>query len=169
MWDATIDLFLPSFSTTGPVERAAAEVVLLDAMQSYFDYQFRTMCGIPAITLEGTQEDWKALAERVQGFKEFGLGSWLKVLAPILRQFVRASQGNVDPTFWRSIYKFNSQSGGPVITGWITAFFPYLKDQPNRTSHRAIPDSYRRQEERFGGDALSGRQAHRRVGCWTHD
>jgi len=129
---ASIELFVPNFSTTGPAERAAAEVVLLDAMQSYFEYEVRTLCGIPTITLEGTHEDWKALAERVQGFKAIGLGSWLKVLAPILRQFVRASQGDVDPTFWRSLYRLNGQSGGPVITGWITAFFPYLKDYRTR-------------------------------------
>ena len=86
-----IDLFLPAFSTTGPVERAAAEVVLLDAMQSYFEYEVRTLCGIPTITLEGTYEDWKALAERVQGFKAIGLGSWLDVLSPILDQFARAA------------------------------------------------------------------------------
>jgi len=134
-----INLFLPAFSTTGPVERAAAEVVLLDAMQSYFEYVVRTLCGIPTITLEGTHEDWKALAERVQGFKAIGLGSWLEVLAPILRQFVRASQGDVAPTFWRSLYKLNNRSGGPVITGWITVFFPYLKDY--RTRRATVPVS----------------------------
>ncbi|MGA2706143.1 MAG: DUF4419 domain-containing protein [Isosphaeraceae bacterium] len=134
-----INLFLPAFSTTGPVERAAAEVVLLDAMQSYFEYVVRTLCGIPAITLEGTHEDWKALAERVQGFKAIGLGSWLEVLAPILRQFVRASQGDVAPTFWRSLYKLNNRSGGPVITGWITVFFPYLKVY--RTRRATVPVS----------------------------
>ncbi len=133
----TIDLFLPAFSTTGPVERAAAEVVLLDAMKSYFDYDVYTGCGIPSITIEGTQEDWQALAERVQGFEDIGLGSWLEILSPILRQFVRASRGDVDRTFWRSLYKFNSQSGGPVITGWITAFFPYLKDR--RTGRASVP------------------------------
>jgi len=127
-----LDLFLPAFSTTGPVERAAAEVVLLDAMQSYFEYEVCTVCGIPTITLEGTHEDWKALAERVQGFREFGLGLWLDVLSPILDQFARAAQGDVDPTFWRSLYKLNNRSGGPVITGWITAFFPYLKDYQTR-------------------------------------
>src|SRR5271166_23338 len=134
-----LDLFLPAFSTTGPVERAAAEVVLLDAMQSYFEYEVRTLCGIPTITLEGTHEDWKALAERVQGFKAIGLGSWLKVLSPILDQFARAAQGDVDPTFWRSLYKLNNRSGGPVITGWITAFFPYLKDY--RTRRATVPVS----------------------------
>ena len=50
------------------------------------------------------------------------------MLRPILRQFVRASQGDVDRPFWRSLYKLNDQSGSPMITGWITAFFPYLKD-----------------------------------------
>ncbi len=134
---AGIELFVPSFSTTGPVERAAAEVVLLDAMQSYFEYVVHTMCGIPTITLEGTHEDWKALAERVQGFREFGLERWIDVLSPILDQFALASQGDVDKTFWRSLYKLNGQSGGPIITGWITAFFPYLKDY--RTRRATVP------------------------------
>jgi hypothetical protein len=133
----TLDLFLPAFSTTGPVERAAAEVVLLDAMRSYFQYAFHTMCGIPAITLEGTTGDWEALADRAAAFANFGLERWIGVLRPILRQFVRASQGDVDVAFWRSLYKLNSQSGGPVITGWITAFFPYLKDY--RTGRASVP------------------------------
>ena len=107
-------------------------------MQSYFEYVVHSLCGIPTITLEGTDEDWKALAERVQGFREFGLGSWLDVLSPILDQFARASQGDVDQTFWRSLYKFNSVSGGAVINGWITAFFPYAKDLG--TGVASVPD-----------------------------
>ncbi|MFN6203565.1 MAG: DUF4419 domain-containing protein, partial [Acidobacteriota bacterium] len=42
---ATHDLLLPDFSTTGGVERVAAEVVLLDAMQPFFSYRFMTRCG----------------------------------------------------------------------------------------------------------------------------
>ena len=127
-----LDLFFPAFSTTGPVERAAAEVVLLDAMRSYFQYHCATMCGIPTITLEGTRQDWATLAERARHFREFGLGRWLDVLSPILDQFVQASQGDVDAAFWQSLYKFNSVSGGAVINGWITAFFPYRKDARRR-------------------------------------
>jgi hypothetical protein len=123
-----IRLFIPHFSTTGKVERAAAEVVLLDAMQSFFEYRVYTLCGIPTITLEGTNEDWKALAERAQSFRQFGLDPWFDVLTPILRQFVGASQGDVDTEFWQSLYKFNSVSGGAVINGWVTGFFPYRKD-----------------------------------------
>ena len=62
----SIDLFLPAFTTTGLVERAVAGVVLLDAMRSYFTYDLDTFCGIPAITLEGTVEDWQALADRAE-------------------------------------------------------------------------------------------------------
>lgn len=124
----THDLLLPKFSTTGATERAAAEVVLLDAMQSFFSYDFHSLCGIPQIVLEGTEDDWAMLAERTRGLGRFGLEWWTDTLAPILDEFVAASRGATSVQFWQSIYKLNHESGGPYITGWITAFFPYLKD-----------------------------------------
>src|SRR5262249_34246791 len=77
------DLFVPRFSTTGPAERVVAEVVLLDAVKSYFRYELATACGIPAVTLEGTAEDWQQLAERAWEFARFDLGWWLTPLQPI--------------------------------------------------------------------------------------
>jgi hypothetical protein len=123
------DLFEPAFTTTGPVERAAAGIVLLDAMQSYFDYDMDTLCGIPAITLEGTPEDWQAVADRALQFKALDLEWWLAPLRALLQQFVAASQGVVDRSFWQSFYKYHEESGGPMITGWISALFPYLNDE----------------------------------------
>ena len=55
------DLVVCDFSTTGPVERAASEIVLMDAMQKYFSYEVLTSCGIPEITLEGTVDDWRSI------------------------------------------------------------------------------------------------------------
>src|SRR5207253_7510188 len=63
---ATHELLQPAFSTTGVTERAAAQVVLLDAMQSYFSNEFHTLCGIPEIVLEGTAHDWGKLSERTR-------------------------------------------------------------------------------------------------------
>jgi hypothetical protein len=125
-----IDRFLPNFTTTGPVERAACEVVLLDAMQSYFKYIVATICGIPAITLEGTSQDWQTLAERAMSFADLDLDWWLKPLSSILNKFSEAAKGDIDVSFWRSLYKYHDQeaSGGPYITGSIMGFFPYLKD-----------------------------------------
>jgi hypothetical protein len=126
--EATHDLLLPAFSTTGIVEKAAAQVVLLDAMQSFFEYEFYTMCGIPQIVLEGTGDDWEKLAQKTRDLGRFDLAWWTETLAPLLDKFVAAARGGVDLRFWQSIYKLDGGSGGPYTTGWITAFFPYMKE-----------------------------------------
>jgi hypothetical protein len=121
------DLFVPRFSTTGLAERVAAEIVLLDAVKCYFRYVLETLCGIPAVTLEGMAEDWQELAERARAFAGFDLGWWLTPLEPILQEFAAAARGRVRRPFWESIYKFGNFSGGGAVTGWIAAFFPYFK------------------------------------------
>ena len=127
--ESTPDLLMPTFSTTGPTERAAAELALMDAMQSFFAYEVHTLCGIPQIVLQGTTDDWRMLADRARKLSQFGLEWWTDLLAPILNEFVAASQGRADRSFWRSIYKIDGGSGGPYLTGWIIAFFPYLKNR----------------------------------------
>ncbi|MFN7730397.1 MAG: DUF4419 domain-containing protein [Pirellula sp.] len=125
------DLIVSDFSTTGPVERAASEIVLLDSMQSYFDLLFVTICGIPSITLEGTVEDWQSIARRAEALAKYDLDWWISPLLPILRQFANAAMGQVDTEFWQSIYqKPKVGSGREYITGWIVHMFPYLWDEP---------------------------------------
>lgn len=124
--ETTHALFEPRFSTTGAVEKAAAQIALLDAMQAYFRYRVGTLCGIPEIVLQGTPRDWASLAERTQALREFELEWWTDALHPILARFVAAAGGAADAAFWRTIYKRTDGSGGPYISGWITAFFPYL-------------------------------------------
>jgi hypothetical protein len=127
-------LVVADFSTTGPVERAASEVVLLDAMQAFFHYEFRTLCGIPSVTLEGTAEDWRALARRAEGFARLDLGWWVEQLRPILGQFVAAAGGDIDRGFWESIYKWRGPkgSGEPHLTGWVFDLFPYVANPEAR-------------------------------------
>ena len=84
-------LLVPGFSTTGPVEKAAFEVTLMDTVQSYFIYAVNTLCGIPAITLEGTPEDWEDLRERAAALERFDLEWWMPHLLPVLDQFIAAS------------------------------------------------------------------------------
>jgi len=52
------------FSTTGPVEKCAFQISLMEAMSPYFSYKLMTICGIPQITLEGTTEDWQSIVTR---------------------------------------------------------------------------------------------------------
>lgn len=120
------DLIVSSFSTTGPVERSASEIVLMDAMQAYFQYTVRTLCGFPAITLEGTKTDWMDLIARSRALGEFDLGWWVPSLVDVLETMVTAFDGKVLKTFWGSMYASGGGSGGPFVGGWINAFFPYL-------------------------------------------
>ncbi|MEP7123267.1 MAG: DUF4419 domain-containing protein [Byssovorax sp.] len=126
------DLVVADFSTTGPVERAASEIVLMSALQAYFSFVVVTRCGIPAITLLGTTEDWRSIRRRAEAFAEFELGWWTEALLPVLDHFIAASSGQVDKAVWQSFYKLDNGSGGPFVSGWINALFPYLNDDRDR-------------------------------------
>jgi Domain of unknown function (DUF4419) len=134
------DLFVPTFSTTGVVEKAASEIVLLDAMQSYFESEVDTLCGIPQIQLEGTIADWQQLLARTEQMDRFQLEWWVDALIPILEQFILTAQGTPNRDFWRSMYKYDDDSGDAIVTGWITRFFPYLNEE------RSVPVSIRQQQ-----------------------
>ena len=124
--DESHSALTPEFTTTGPVERAAAQVVLMDTFKEYFEYTVMTLCGIPEITLEGTTEDWIKLREKALSLGRFDLKWWTEPLGEILEEFVRASSGKPNREFWQSIYKVRHGSGGTTVSGWIVTLFPYL-------------------------------------------
>jgi len=130
------DLIINNFSTTGPVELAASEVVLMESMSKYFDYTCRTCCGFPTITLLGEVEDWENILTRVRNIAEFDLAWWTEKLEPIAQEFVNAAKGNANKTFWQNFYKEDGGSGGPFISGWIVNLFPYLKDRSGEFTQR---------------------------------
>ena len=126
------NLIVADFSTTGDIEKAASQIVLMDIMKQYFDYRvmdYRVMTtrGIPSIQLTGTIDDWKSIKQRISVFKEFDLNWWIDKLEPVIDQFISAFEGNIDQNFWESLYKHvDHGSGGPHITGWINTLFPYI-------------------------------------------
>jgi hypothetical protein len=126
-------LVVCDFSTTGPTERAASEVVLMDAVQSYFEYHFYSLCGIPAVILEGTVGDWEKVRERVGRLARYDLAWWTDQLGPILDEFVQAAKGVPTPSFWKRLYKEIHGSGGPYLSGWLVRLLPYLKHRDYST------------------------------------
>lgn len=120
-------LLTANFSTTTATEKAASEIVLMEAMQNYFSYGIRTSCGFPWIELQGELQDWIEIKNRVRKFGEFGLQDWSTILVHILDEFILAAEGKANSEFWQSFYKVDGGSGGPYITGWVNSFFLYLK------------------------------------------
>ncbi|MFE9451996.1 DUF4419 domain-containing protein [Streptomyces sp. NPDC006739] len=72
--------------------------------------------------------DWRLLAGRVRELEGWfeGLRPWFAALHPVLDSISAAASGwGIDQKFWRSLYKWESASGGDRVTGWITAFFAH--------------------------------------------
>lgn len=126
------------FSTTGTDERIASEVTLMDVVKPYFDYvAVYAVCGIPSITLTGTPDDWRKVLDKTRALDTFGLGWWTSELEPILKEFVKAAEGQPDYWFWKDIVcKTRPRTiQGPVCAkrqpkltkfdGWFLKFFPY--------------------------------------------
>ncbi|MFE5581650.1 DUF4419 domain-containing protein [Kitasatospora sp. NPDC056531] len=125
-----VELFQPTFSTTTPDDASAALVALMDVVSPYYEFLWITLCGIPRIRLEGTAEDWALLARRVGELVEWfePLGPWFAELRPVVAEITAtAAGGPVDQEFWRSLYKWDSESGGDFVSGWITAFFAHTQ------------------------------------------
>ena len=139
------------FSTTGPVERAASDLIVMETFKAYFEYEFCGGCGIPSITLTGTADDWRSIRDRAALFGEYGLETWSRALDRVLAQFVAAAEGRADRTFWQSIFRYRSGSGPSVMTGWLNTFFPYHQDREGRLSPNPYLGDW---EDRYRIDAV---------------
>jgi len=122
-------LLRAEFSTTGPTERIAATVALMDAASKYFQFVMKCICGIPRLTLEGTEDDWQRLLEKVRALDTapLELGWWTNALPPILEHFVKACHGEVDPLFWDDMVKQRLRYGGVDLNGWLIKLLPYVR------------------------------------------
>ncbi len=67
----------------------------MDTFKSYFEYEMFAGCGIPQITLAGTEQDWNELRQRAHNSPKYGLEEWINALDPILVQFCEAKRGHV--------------------------------------------------------------------------
>ena len=123
------------FTTTGPVERVASQITLMESVKSYFEYIVdRLACGIPSITLQGTVEDRQRVLKKTRQLKQYGRGTWISALEPILQEFIKAAQGHPNREFWKSMVKkqpVDALKGGACspdkpteLDGWLLKFFP---------------------------------------------
>ena len=132
------------FTTTGSVERVASQITLMESVKSYFEYiVYRIACGIPTVTLQGTATDWRRVLEKSRQLKQYGLGTWINSLEPILQEFIQAADGHPNQAFWKSMVKKQTVSalkGGACspdmpteLDGWLLKLFP---DENGKTLDR---------------------------------
>ena len=121
------NLVVPTFSTTTELDTICFQIALMDICKSYFSYSVRTMCNIPVINIFGSKEDWLKIMDTANNIlPKFELDEWLKDLNIIIGNIIATYDGNIDEKFFDSIYKFESGSGGSLVSGWVCDLFPYM-------------------------------------------
>ena len=149
------------FTTTGITERITSQITLMETMKNYFDYVVHYIaCGIPSITLQGTPEDWQKVMEKTKQLEKYGIGQWTQSLIPILTEFVKASEGKTNQSFWQGMVKkhrVDELAGGGCdlrkpteLDGWILKFFP---DEDGITPDK-VPQTHKMPSERVYVDFL---------------
>ena len=134
--EGVYDIVTADFSTTTPLSKAAADVVLMDAVKSYFDYRVVTKCCIPRFHIRGSVEDWKKLRDRVAKFEQFKLAWWTDKLLPFLDGIIDGVEGKGNIEFWESFFKNPQMSGSDIVSGKCTVLFPYLESYGELTPNR---------------------------------
>lgn len=124
------------FSTSTPADELSYIVLMMGMMSSYFTYSADNTCGIPSITLLGTQQDWQRLANKIERLGDFGdePEAYRERLRPILTRIVSTFD---DPStveirdFWDQMVhakvKHDSTCGRPAlqytVSGWLLSLF----------------------------------------------
>lgn len=119
---------LPAFSTTTREDEVVASILMMGTLQKYFRFTCCTMCGLPSVTLLGTEGDWENILLRVEKLKDYGEEPtiWSNLLKPVLARFVKSFQSPESEEvldFWQKIvHEYNMGSGPTYLSGWISAF-----------------------------------------------
>lgn len=132
--DSLHDITTGSFSNSSPTMQACKQIALMSATKNYFSYGVKFMCGIPEITLMGTEQDWASLVDRTNKLSEFMMPDfkeeWMSKLMPVLEQVHASSKGEVNSEFWQKmvgLHRTYGSSASTYLTGWIGTLYPYLK------------------------------------------
>lgn len=151
------EAFVPQFSTTTPIDHVAYQITLLDAQKKAFSYNLESGCGFPWIVLRGTTEDWELIKKKLSILDTLEMTEWKESLTPILDEFIEASQGRANKTFWMNIFKTEGEYETYAVTGWILKLFPYIDsdNKPNPYLNKRVAASDNLTTDRFPNSILS--------------
>ena len=129
------------FSTTSDIIEDVACIALMDTVAKYYSYRMVCICGIPSVTLLGTEQDWIDLRERSQHILDLlstddlagdvSLAWWKPALLGALDRLIQCYRNPSDESnkdWMARIYKLEREGygGHANVCGWINVVFPYL-------------------------------------------
>ena len=126
---------MPTFTTTTPIATTVATITKMATLKKYFNYEMIFQCGITAVDLTGTLEDWQLLRTKVVSIsavitKKKHMVNWFKHVIKIIDRLNDTYQEKPDiHDFWSRIVNFvlYGSGGQTFISGWIKVLMPNNK------------------------------------------
>ncbi len=136
-----VDGMTADFSTTTAVQKIVSQITLMSSVQKYFLYKLRLYCGIPAVEMLGTEDDWNKLKSKLKVLRtllepienDLGLESeWWDLVEKVFSKLLATYQGRPDREWWSHIFSYDEAFGsggdGKRYNGWMTEFLEGTKD-----------------------------------------
>ena len=114
------------FSRSTSVDKIVNSIMLMYSFQEYFEYRAMILCGIPGVIMEGSEEDWRMLVDKIAKVEEYlkpieeavALESWFRKVRSILEKLVETFRGNPDRDWWSRIFDQKKQFGSGGGEDW---------------------------------------------------
>jgi hypothetical protein len=124
------------FSTSEPVHVLVSQVTLAEMVKEFYSFTMMLGCGLRAVELEGTAEDWRSVVSKIDAFSEIAREDarpYLKGCRESVMHFVDAYNGEVDRDLWKHFfYEENCGSGSQTEhAGWALNFFKTKHERGN--------------------------------------
>ena len=125
------DIMDCNFSGSTSVQKIANDIMLMYGFKEYFEYEMGTLCGIPGVVMQGSENDWKMLLEKHEKLEKFlepiddvlKLSGWFESSKKVLGKLLKTYQGNPDTKWWSRIIYRNTDYGsgmeGQDYGGWM--------------------------------------------------
>jgi hypothetical protein len=135
------------FTTSTALTQTCNRLCTMKAMSNYFVYVCATRCGLPMVSLEGEEEDWKQLVTKTNALRQFCADAGMdlewyfediqKPLENLLSTYQHADCISPElAQWWQTIINRKNPQGSGQVTynGWITQFIAYTSDNRKRRS-----------------------------------
>jgi hypothetical protein len=134
-----VDGVTADFTTTTAIQKIVSQITLMSSVQAYFNFTLCGGCGIPAIEMKGTEDDWKKLLSKLKVLKtllepitdDIKLKEeWWSLVTKIFENLLETYRGQPDEDWWSRIMTYERpygsgsylSSGPPRYSGWIVEF-----------------------------------------------
>merc|ERR1711915_1000634 len=134
-----VPLMQSDFSTTNTEQRISSQIMLMSSLQTYFDFKWGTMCGIPGVRMNGSKEDWQKLMEKATNLEklvtsiidDIEVRDWFPKVFDVLGNLLN---GNPDKEWWSHILSWNKTYGSGSRNWWSGWMIDFLNMEGPETS-----------------------------------